>query len=132
MVKPMTEWTTDELDRIAVADELELASARRDGSRRKPVTIWVVRVGDHLYVRSVYGRTSRWFRGVQERHEGQVRAASIEKEVRFAEVDAGDPVHDAIDRAFRTKYSGYPAQYVDPTVTPGARAATLELLPTST
>ena len=53
----MTAWTSDELTRIGTADELELASARRDGTLRKPRTIWVVRVGDDLYVRSMYGRT---------------------------------------------------------------------------
>jgi hypothetical protein len=51
----MSEWTSEELEKIAAADELHLASVRRDGTLRKPVTIWVVRHGDDLYVRSVYG-----------------------------------------------------------------------------
>ena len=59
----MTVWTNDELDAIAAAEELELASRRRDGSLRKPVTIWVVRHGDDLYVRAWRGRTATWFRG---------------------------------------------------------------------
>ena len=54
----MTTWTNDELDRIAAADELELSSVGQHGSLRMPVTIWVVRHGDDLFVRSVYGRTS--------------------------------------------------------------------------
>ena len=53
----MTAWTSDELTRIGTADELEIASARPDGTLRNPRTIWVVRVGDDLYVRSMYGRT---------------------------------------------------------------------------
>ena len=57
----MTTWTSDELARIEAADELELAALRRDGTPRKPVTIWVVRHGDDLYVRSVDGRTASWF-----------------------------------------------------------------------
>jgi len=61
----MSSWTNDELDRIAAAEELEIESMRRDGTLRKPVTIWVVRHGDDLYVRSVNGRTSSWFRGAQ-------------------------------------------------------------------
>ena len=59
----MTTWTSDELNKIGTAEELEIASLRRDGTLRKPVTIWVVRLGDDLYVRSVNGRTSAWFRG---------------------------------------------------------------------
>jgi hypothetical protein len=125
----MSMWPNEDLDTIAAADELELASTRRDRRVRKPVTIWVVRVGDHLYVRSVYGRRSAWFRGVQDRHEGRIRAGGVNKDVRFVEVDAGDPLNDEIDTAFRRKYHRYPAQYVDPTVSPEARAATVELVP---
>ncbi len=47
----MTEWTNDELDKIGRAEELELASLRRDGTLRNPVTIWVIRLGNDLYVR---------------------------------------------------------------------------------
>ncbi len=57
----MTTWTSDELDKIGKAEELQIASLRRDGTLRNPVTIWVVRLGDDLYVRSVNGRTAAWF-----------------------------------------------------------------------
>jgi hypothetical protein len=112
---------------IAAADELELASTRGDGSLRKPVTIWVVRHGDDLYVRSVYGRTSNWFRGTQDRHEGHISAGGVDKDVVFVEAD--EEANDEIDAAYRTKYHRYPASYVDPTAGPEARAATLRLVP---
>lgn len=120
-------WTSEELERIAAAEELRLASARGDGTLRKPVTMWVVRRGDDLYVRSVYGRTSRWFRGTQDRHEGHISAGGVDKDVRF--VDAGDEANDEIDAAYRRKYHDQPVAYVDPTVTPQARAATIRLVP---
>lgn len=41
----MTTWTSDELKKVGTAEELEIASIRRDGTLRRPVTIWVVRVG---------------------------------------------------------------------------------------
>jgi hypothetical protein len=123
----MTDWMSDELERIAAADELQLASARSDGTLRKPVTIWVVRLDDDLYVRSVNGRTSHWFLGTEDRHEGHIRAGGIDKDVRF--VEAGGDVNDEIDAAYRTKYQHYGASYVDPLFTPGAKAATLELVP---
>jgi hypothetical protein len=126
----MADWTSEELNKIAAADELQLASARRDGTLRKPVTIWVVRHGDDLYVRSVYGRDSSWFRGVQETHEGHISAGGVDKDVLF--VDPDDDVNDEIDAAYRTKYRGYPATYVDPMVSPAVRAATLKLAPRST
>jgi hypothetical protein len=123
----MTAWAGDELDRIAAADELQIASLRGDGTLRRPVTIWVVRLGDDLYVRSVYGRTSSWFRGTQDRHEGHVRAGGVDKDVRF--VQGGDDVNDQIDAAYRTKYRRYDARFVDPVLSPEARAATIKLVP---
>jgi len=123
----MTDWPSEELETIAAADELQLASARPDGRLRKPVTIWVVRLGDDLYVRSVNGRTSHWFRGTEDQHEGHIRAGGVDKDVRF--VEAGDDVIDEIDGAYRTKYQHYAASSVDPLFTPGAKAATLELVP---
>jgi len=123
----MTAWTSDELSKIETAEELQITSLRQDGTLRKPVIIWVVRVGDDLYVRSVKGRTSGWFRGVLGRHEGQIRAGGVEKDVAF--VEATDPeVNDQIDAAYLTKYRRYP-QYVSPMVTPAVRAATIKLVP---
>jgi hypothetical protein len=123
----MSGWTSDELEQIGDVDELQLASARSDSTLRKPVTIWVVRLGDDVYVRSVYGRTSHWFRGAEDRHEGHIRAGGVEKDVRF--VEAGDDVNDEVDAAYRNKYRRYDASVVDPLFTPEARAATLELVP---
>jgi hypothetical protein len=122
----MAAWASDELDKVAAADELELASAERDGTLRKPVTIWVVRHGDDLYVRSWRGRTSTWFRGAQDRYEGRIRAGGVEKDVVFVEVD---DFNDEIDAAYRAKYDRYDATYVDPMVGPEARAATIKLVP---
>jgi len=124
----MTTWTSDELSKIGTAEELEIASLRRDGTLRKPVTIWVVRHGDDLYVRSAYGRTSAWFRGTQVRHEGRIRAGGVEKDVTF--VEETDPgINDRIDVAYRAKYRHYPASYVNHIVSPEARATTIKLAP---
>lgn len=127
----MTTWTSDELNKIGTADELQIASFSRDGTLRKPVTIWVVRIGDDLYVRSVNGRTSAWFRGTQVRHEGHIQAGGVDKDVTF--VEESDPANlDQIDAAYRQKYHHYDAQYVDPMMAPEARAATIKLVPRST
>ena len=123
----MTSWTSDELDKIGTAEELQIASLRGDGTLRNPVTIWVVRLGDDLYVRSVNGRSSAWFRGTQVRHEGHIRAGGIHKDVAFVEVSDPD-LNEEIDDAYLTKYRRYP-QYVAPMVTAQARAATLKLVP---
>lgn len=123
----MAPWTAEELDKIGNAEELRIQSRRADGSLRKPVIIWVVRIDDALYVRAVGGRTSPWFRGTQDQLEGHISAGGVERDVTFAPVDTS--LDSTIDRAFRTKYAAQPVQYVDPTVAPQARAATLALVP---
>lgn len=124
----MTTWTSDELNRIGAAEELEIASLRADGTLRKMRIIWVVRVDDALYVRSVNGRDSGWFRGVLTRHEGSVRAGGVAKDVSFVE-EAGAALHDQIDAAYRAKYRRQPVEYVNACVTPQARSATIKLVP---
>ena len=125
----MTTWTSDELTKIGAAEELQIASLRRDGTLRNPVTIWVVRHGNELYVRSVNGRTAAWFRGTQLRHDGHIRAGGIDKDVTFVEVDPDAALDDQIDAAYRTKYRRYAAGIVGSIVSPAARAATLKLVP---
>jgi hypothetical protein len=122
----MTAWTSDELTKIGTAEELQVASLRADGTLRNRVIIWVVRLGDDLYVRSVNGRDSAWFRGVQVRHEGRIWAGGVEKDVTF--VEAGPGIDDQIDAAYHTKYRRYPSS-VDHINSPTARAATLKLVP---
>ncbi|HSG16807.1 MAG TPA: DUF2255 family protein [Anaerolineae bacterium] len=126
----MTTWTSNELSKIGTADELEIAPRRRAGTLRQPVTIWVVRVGDDLYVRSYKGHGGAWFRAVQVRHEGRVWAGGVEKDVTFA-AEADPDINNQIDAAYRTKYGRYP-QYVAPMVTAEARSTTLKLVPCST
>jgi hypothetical protein len=123
----MAAWTSDELNKIGAADELQLASVRSDGTQRKPVTISGVRHGDDLYVRAVNGRAATWFRGAQARHEGHIQAGGVDKDVTF--VDADHDSDDQIDAAYRSKYRRYAKSIVDTIVTPQARAATLKLVP---
>ena len=123
----MRDWTAGELDTIGAAEELEIAPLRPDGSLRPYTTIWVVRIGGDLYVRSWHGRDGTWFRAALRRPEGRIRAAGIERDVTFAEPEHAD--HDAIDQAYRGKYARYASTYVDPMISPRARAATLRLTP---
>jgi len=125
----MNEWTSDELTRIGNAEELEIASVRSDGTRRKPVTIWVARDGDSLYVRSVKGPSSAWFRGTQDRHEGRIRAGGLEKDVTFVRADQA--IEDKVDAAYRAKYRRYAGSILNSVLTPQARSTTTKLVPRS-
>jgi hypothetical protein len=124
----MTTWPREELRKVEAAEELELASIRRDGTVGRPVTIWVVRVGDDLYVRSWKGRDGAWFRGTQVRREGHIEAGGVGKDVAFV-AEADDDINDQIDAAYRTKYRRHAARWVNPMVAAPARATTIKLVP---
>jgi hypothetical protein len=122
----MSSWTRNALDRIDAAQELTLSSARGDGKLRRPVTMWVVRDGEDVYVRSVNGRGSAWFRGTLTRHEAHIRAGGVEANVSLVETDdAGD----RIDAAYEAKYGRRYPTIVPSILAPLARAATLKLVP---
>src|SRR5512133_4274344 len=125
----MTGWTRDELAKIGTAQELQIASLRRDGSLRNPRTIWVVCVGDDLYVRSIHGRAGGWFPATQVRHQGHIRRRRRQgHHLRRRRPD----LNDQIDAANRDKYRRYGPSTIGGVVNPGARAATIQLVPRST
>lgn len=123
----MTGWTSDDLARIGEAGEVGVASLRPDGTPRPYVTIWVVRVGQDLYIRSYRGRAGRWFQHAVRRREGRIRAGGVDHDVRFEE--AGSGVDAAVDQAYQTKYAQAGEQFVSPMVAPGAVATTLKVVP---
>jgi hypothetical protein len=126
----MTPWTSNELSKIGTAEELQIASRRPDGTLRKPVTIWVVRHGDDIYVRSVNGPTAAWYRGTQQRHLGHISAGGVDRDVTF--VDVGGDLDNPIDAEYRAKYRRYAAGTIRAITSPEARSATLKLIPTPT
>jgi hypothetical protein len=120
----MATWSDDELRSIEEVEELELASVRSDDTLRSPVIMWVVRHGDDIYVRSVNGRGSSWFRGAQTKHEARIEAGGVTKNVSLVETD---DLLDEIDADYRRKYGHYSGPTVRIT-SQEARAAQLKLV----
>ncbi len=126
----MNMWSDNELNKIGNSEELLISSLRADGTSRKPRIIWVVRLGNDIYVRSVNGRNSAWFRGAQTRHEGRIRAGGVDKDVTFVE-ESDSNINDQIDSAYAAKYRRY-ASIIPSINDPKARAATIKLVPRPT
>jgi hypothetical protein len=122
-----TTWSDDDLRRIGDAEELQLSSARPDGSARPYVTMWVVRAGDELYVRSAYGPANPWYRRARASGVGRIRAGGVERDVTFAEADPG--VHADLDAAYHAKYDRYGPRIVGTVVGPQVRDVTVRLVP---
>lgn len=123
----MSSWSEQELSRVGGATELQISSRRADGSLRPSVTIWVVRAGNDLYVRSAYGTDNPWFRRAKASGRGRVRADGLERDVTF-EIP-GDDVRPSIDSAYHAKYDRYGPRMVGTVVSAEAAAGTLRLVP---
>ena len=120
-------WSDDQLRRVGQATELDLASRRSDGSLRPYVTMWVVRAGDDLYVRSAYGPENPWYRRAMASGSGRIRAAGVEADVTFG--TAADDAQAAIDAAYNAKYDTYGPRLVGSVVGPAAHRVTVRLVP---
>lgn len=124
--EPVNQWTQVDARAIAAPDEVQLVTRRRDGSVRRPRTIWIVGDGARVFIRSTNGRTADWFRHAIAACAGQVLAGSTTYDVAFSEADDGDLAR--VDAAYRAKYGRY-APIVDHLEEAGPRAATLEVHP---
>jgi len=122
----MSPWTGDERDRIADAQEVDIAPVRRNGELRRPTPIWVVRAGEDLYVRAAYGSGSGWYGVARTSRGARISAGGVERDVTVEDVEAS--VLDAVDAAYRSKYGHY-ASIVDNLVEPEHRVNTLRLVP---
>ena len=123
----MATWSKDELAKVGSAVEFAITSRRPDGSLRPYVTIWGVRVGDDIYVRSAHGYDNPWFQRALASGEGRIRAGGVERDVAF-EVPASE-LADGITAAYHAKYDRYGPSIVGTVVSPEAVRSTLRLVP---
>jgi hypothetical protein len=73
------------LDHLGDVEEIRIGVRRPDGSTRS-VPIWVVLVGDDIYVRSVRGPEGGWYRRLRANPDGAAPVAG--------RGDAGTPPGD--------------------------------------
>lgn len=122
----MSAWNEIDLRRIGEAEELQIAPVRRNGELRRSTPIWVVRVGDDLFVRAAYGSGSGWYGVAQTSRQARISAGGVESDVTIE--DAQESVFDAVDAGYRDKYGRY-ADIVDSITDAEHRATTVRLVP---
>lgn len=123
-------WSPEQLERIRKADELQIASRRADGTLGRWTPIWVVSVGEHVFVRTWHRRESGWFGQALVSHRACIRVPDLETEVAVEDAGVGTAELRAdIDAAYRTKYGRYGQTPVEAMVSAAAAAATLRLSP---
>ena len=123
----MAGWTEDELSRIGGAELMHLASRRPDGTLRPYVTMWDVRVGDDIYVRSAYGPDNGWYRRAKASGGGRIRSGGVERDVVFEDAAADEA--PAVTAAYHQKYDQFGPAIVGTVTGPDAASVTLRLVP---
>ncbi|TKW67355.1 MAG: DUF2255 family protein [Paracoccus denitrificans] len=119
-------WSKQDIEAIAVSDDLHIAPFRADGETTgTPTWIWSVVVDGQLYVRAYNGLNSRWYKSAMAQRAGQINAAGNTHDVAFAPVEGA--LNDRIDDAYRAKYAA--SQYLAPMIGDRARAATVRISP---
>jgi hypothetical protein len=119
-------FTSDDLERLARAEEIEIETQAPDGPVHR-TTIWIVVDGDEAFVRSVRGRKGRWYR---EATANPAVAIHVDgRRLPATAIPATDP--DSIERttiAMREKYDRVPG--LKPMIKPDVLDTTLRLEPT--
>jgi hypothetical protein len=124
-----TAWSAQELEQIGSAAELQIATKRADGTLRRWVPIWVVCVGDQVYVRTWYRRESGWFGHVLGSRRARIRVPGLEVDVAVEDVGEDKAeLHPGVDAAYHAKYARYGGPSVDRMTTDAAAATTLRLI----
>ena len=123
----MSRWSEEELAAIGRADEIRVASRRPNGTLRGFVTIWSVRVGDGLYVRSANGLDNPWYRRAVKSGRGRVQARGVERDVVFEA--PGPEVARAVTDAYHAKYDRYGPAIVGSVISAEAVRSTLRVEP---
>lgn len=119
----MSTWTPEDLRTLGDASEIRIATLRADGTARRALPVWVVRVGDDLYVRSYNGAGGSWFQQVTRHPYARIAAGGVQADVRLTPA----PLADHVDEAYWAKYGR--GGYGTAMTTARAQATTLLLTP---
>lgn len=111
---------------LATIEEVDIETSRAPERPTRRVTIWIVVVGDEVYVRSVRGPVGRWYRDARANPRAALHLGDRSVAVHAV------PVTDAatigrVSEAFRSKYAASP--YAPPMVRDEVLETTLRLDP---
>jgi len=118
-------WKPKTLSEIADQDEIRISSEGTGGGYNRSTPVWVVRVGDDLYVRSGFGTNGSWYRHATE-SQAYVDADGVRYKVNLTLRTDGASIA-AVDEAYREKYSADPSLPL--LLTDQARSTTSRLIP---
>ena len=125
----MATWSTEELRKIAEADDLHISPFREDGvTYGTPTWIWSVAVGPRALRARLQRPEISLVSGRDAAEGGADHCRRHEKGSQFESVDG--PINDLVDDAYRAKYHGSP--YLSSMLGARARSATVKVMPRDT
>src|SRR3954470_22423538 len=109
-------FESGDLALLSETKEIEIETAGPDGSAHRTI-IWVMVDGDDAFIRSVRGRSARWFR--EATADGRVVVHAGRRAIPAHVESAGDPdsirrTNDALTRKY-TGIDGYP-EMLEPSI----------------
>jgi hypothetical protein len=94
------------LAHLADVEEIDIGFRRRDGSTGS-TPVWVVRVADEVFVRSIRGQRGGWYRRLRADPDGEVKDSGHVHPVHAEPVTDSGTI-DEVTRAYATKYASSP------------------------
>lgn len=122
-------WTTQELEMLSQSEEIRITSFKRDGSQRNWTPIWIVRLGDALFVRSGGGVNGGWYRHATDQRGARIRGGGVDAEVNLRRV-VDDQVNEDVNASYRSKYGNQPEFLLRLLITSPATESTVEVIKT--
>ena len=132
-------WSSEQLQRIETAVELEISVRRTDGAMGRWTPVWVVRAGEDVFVRTWHRRETGWFGRAVASGRARVRVTGLETDVTVVDLGLSAGHHgvtaeqlngvllDEVDAAYRAKYGAHGDASVAGMVSARARVTTLRL-----
>src|ERR1700722_15690177 len=118
-------WKPQILSERSDREENHIRSERTGGGYNRWPPVWVVRVGNDLYVRSGFGENGFWYRHATG-SQAYVDAAGVQYKVSLI-LDRDSVSIAAVDEAYRRKYSADPSLPL--LLSDRARSTTSRLIP---
>lgn len=101
-------FPTEQLDQLAKAEEVEIETQKDGQSPVHRTIIWVVTIGEDVYVRSVRGVTARWYREISANPTGALYLGGQRIPI-HAELATDAETVARVGEAYQRKYSTSPA-----------------------
>lgn len=121
----MTNWSSDELNKISKDNNLYISIPNSDGTMHKPTWIWIAQAGNDLYARGYNGTNAKWYQSAKREQNGHISVGGVEQDVKF-EFPNDEKTKQLVDEGYKLKYKG--SSYLPPMISQKSRDSTVKII----